>query len=70
MAYRIAYRVEVYDGEDNEHVLEVFKKPSGAPYVVMVDGAFCATCESMSEARDEVNDIIKWFGWKTTKPVA
>lgn len=70
MSYRMIHRVKAYDGADDEHVLEVFMKSVGAPYVVMVDGAFYSTCEGMSEARDEIADVIWWFGWKTTKPVA
>ena len=69
MGFKIVRKEMAYDNADNEHRIEVYKK-FAYPYVVFVDGAFYASAESVREADDEVNDIIKWFDWKTTKPFA
>lgn len=63
----------VYERHTGEaHVFEVFKriKPKGgAPYMVMLDGAFLATTESQAEAEDEVKDAIRWFDWTYISPL-
>ena len=56
---------EPFTGES--HVLEAFRFEGH--YIVMVDGAFYASCENMREVDEEFEDMIRWFGWTTNDPV-
>ena len=39
----------------------VYKKREGAPYEVMLDGQFWATCENGAEVDDEIKEIMDLY---------
>lgn len=72
------YKTTAYEPDGTAHTFEAFstykKTPgfrgyNGAPYTVLLDGAFLATCESGAEIGEEIEDTIRWFGWQRTCPV-
>lgn len=52
-----------------EHCMEAFRCHGGY-YVLMVDGAFYADCESMGQVEEEMIDVADWFGWTAVRPAA
>ena len=65
------HSIRAYEKHTGEpHDFEAFSKnDGGAPYVVLLDGAFLDTAESGQEIHDEIADAIKWFGWVRTNPI-
>ena len=61
--------VTAYGATGERHTFEAYAKTTGAPYIVMLDGAFLATCESGAEIGEEIEDTIRWFNWQRTCPI-
>ena len=50
-----------YDAEGRRQVLEAYS--ANGSYVLLVNGAFYCTAESMREILDEIEDVMQWYGW-------
>ena len=72
------YKNTFYEKDGTPHIVEGFgvrKKTPGfkaydaPPYMVFVDGAFYADAENGLDFLEEVNDLVKRFGWLRVNPV-
>lgn len=65
MSERI-YQKTYYENNGKEHEFEAFSNDyeNGAPYTIMLDGAFLATVEKSLDIVDEIKDVASWYGWK------
>ena len=63
MKYTMIHTVKAWDWDDNTpHKITVRK--ANEEYRVDVDKEFWATCESMAQVGDEINDIMNIYRWK------
>lgn len=63
MRYIMIEEVGAYENDGHRHQIEVVLRVNDNSYIILVDGAFYADASNIAKARDEVEDIIRWFGW-------
>lgn len=63
MRKTLVSKITVYDGGDPV-VIKTYRKDSGAPFEIRIDGAFWSTCENYAEVDEEINCIINLYGYK------
>lgn len=57
---KLEAKITVYD--DTEPVeIRTYRKDSGAPFEIRVDGQFWSTCENGIEVDDEIKEIINMY---------
>ena len=57
-------KIDARASDHMPHVFEISYCNTTRHYIVMLDGAFLADGESKRQAVDEVEDAVKWYGWK------
>lgn len=61
---RMVGKIQASARDYTQHVFEISYCNTNKQYIVMLDGSFLADGESMRQAVDQVEDAVKWYGWK------
>ena len=60
---KLQAKLTVFD-DNNPITIKTYSKDIGAPYEIMIEKEFWATCESRADVHNEIDDIIRLYNYK------